>query len=418
MNENSHETQNRPLRILHILEATTGGTGRHLVELVSHLDRERFIPSVLCSTRRDRRFIDEIRNLREQGITVTEVDMKRRIAPLSDFMALLHILKHIRSTRPDIVHTHSSKAGFLGRLAARLAGSPTAIYTPHGFPFQMEVGWGRRFLYKALEKVAARWTDIILCVSHSERDLALKMRLVAPNRLHVIPNGIAPRAGAMEQNNQRTLRAELGLPIDDRPLIGAIGRVTRQKGYEDFLRAAKLVIAICPNALFVIIGEGEQRPALEALVNRLGLNSALFMPGQRPHANKYYRAMDIFVMPSLWEALPYTLLDAMAAGVPTVATSVGGIPELISANATGLLVPPHDSVALADAIIRLIKDKPLRQHLGSEATKEVRETYTMDAMVKEIERIYTSLFVTQRTKHLFARYAVRGEGTPPPRMDS
>jgi len=375
-----------PIQVLEILEATTGGTRRHLFDLAAGLDPRRFAVRVLCSTLRDPAFAGDVRALRARGIPVTIVPMRRAIHPLSDPAALAAIYRHLKRRRCAVVHTHSSKAGFLGRLAAHAARVRRVIHTPHLFPFEMDVGPLRRSFYAGLERMAARWTDRIVCVCPFERESALRRHVAPADKLTVIENGIRMPTSCSPDAAAR-LRRELGFAPDD-TVVGAAGRLTAQKGYSDLVRAAAGIVKRRPGTKFVLAGDGELRRAIERLVARIGLQADFRLLGSRTDLDPFYALLDVVVFPSRWEALPYTLIEAMAAGRAIVAARVGGIPDVLTNGHNGLLVPPRDVPGLRDAVGSLLDHPQRRQALGKEARRTAEERFRLSDMLERIGALY------------------------------
>lgn len=377
------------LKVVEILEATTGGTRRHLFDLATHLDPARFSVSVLCSTRRDPAFAADLEEFRERGIPTRVVPMVRAIRPWADLAALGQIRRYLREQRPDVVHTHSSKAGLLGRLAARQAGVPRLVHTPHCFAFDMDVGFLRRRLYLRLERWAARFTDRLICVCPAEKASALRHGLAAPDKFTVIENGISLPAPAADPAAVAALRRDLGLPPKTR-VIGVVGRLTRQKGHEHLIRAAPAILRHFPETRFVFVGDGERRAALAKQAAALGVTRNIVFAGQREDAGRCYPLFDVLAMPSLWEALPYALLEGMAAGRAVVASRVGGVADLLSPGESGLLVPPRAPEALAESICAALAAPELRARLGVNAKRVVAQRCRLDEMVARTAAVYAA----------------------------
>jgi len=376
--------------VVEILEATTGGTRRHLGDLVTHLDPTRFDVTVICSTLRDDAFLEDIESFRACGIRVVTIPMVRPISPWRDAVALARIYRQLRRHRFTIAHTHSAKAGFLGRLAARLAGVPVVVHTPHVFPFQMETGRHRKLLYFLLEKLAARWTDKIICVCRVEEEVARRWKLVPDEKIQVIENGIDVAALETLTDERRSLAGDLGFAPDD-PLIGMAGRFVPQKGHRYLVLAAAKVVREFPKARFVLIGEGELRPDVDQMIRRLSLEKNCFILRSRHRLSSFYAALDVAVSPSLWEGLPYVLLECMALEKAIVTTMVGGIADLIEDGRTGLAVPAADAEALADAIRRLLARPQLRQDLGRAAGRVLQNRCRLQDMVVQTSALYQAL---------------------------
>lgn len=376
-----------PLRVLEVMESTEGGTRRHLMDIVTHLPVGRFQVSVACSTRRDPHFLGDIRRMTAMGVRVHEVPMRRDIRPIGDLIAFLRLWRIMRRGGFDVVHTHSAKAGFLGRLAGRLARVPRVIHTPHTFPFEMDVGRLSRFFYLRLERLAGRSCDRIVCVSPSQRALA---RSVAdPDLVVLIENGIPPPPPP-EASERTQRRRELGLNPDI-PVAAVIGRFTLQKGHDVFIEAARQVAERLPSTRFVLVGDGELRTHLENLILAAGMKERFLLTGAREDAGNLLAAFDVVVLPSLWEGLPYTLLEAMAAGRGVVATRVGGMPDVIENGVDGLLVPPKDPAALAEAMATLLDNEKLRSKMGAHARRTVLNRYDIRETMSRLAALYEGM---------------------------
>lgn len=371
-------------QVLEILEATTGGTRRHLMDVVTSLDPSRFQVTVACSARRDPAFFNDITIMRARGITVHLIPMRRAITPFSDLLALLRLIRLMRHTRFDVVHTHSSKAGFLGRLAARLTGVPRIIHTPHTFPFQMKSVRPIRFAYFHLERFAARFTDRIICVCPSQRVIA--QQLTNPARVVVIENGIgAPLPPNVAEWDRR--RLELGIGSECL-VAGMVGRFTRQKGHVHFIAAVRQVAARLPDVRFILVGVGELRERMERNIAAADLQERFIFLGAREDAPDLATLFDVVVMPSLWEGLPYALLEAMSAGKPVIASRVAGMADVIENGDNGLLVPPEDSTALAEAMLKLLENGTLRSSMGNRARESLRHRCRLEDMIERLSSVY------------------------------
>lgn len=369
-------------RVTQILEATTGGTRRHLVDLSLGLDKTRFAVRVICSHLRNPHFSADIERMRQRGVEVEIVPMMRSLSPVHDLLALFRIIRYLKQNPCDLVHCHSAKAGFLGRLAARFVGAPV-VYTPHCFPFLMEVHPFQQFLYFTLEQFAAGFTRHFIAVSESERDTALQAGLCSAEQVTVIYNGVAVCETPSEIRVSEVARFEI--------VVGTVGRLTKQKGQADLLRAARRVVDEFPQAKFMLVGSGEDESRLRQLTATLGLEENVVFLGEREDATEMYLLFDVYVLPSLWEALPYTPLEAMAAGKPVVATDVGGVREIIADGETGYLVPPHQPTMLAEKICALLRDADLRRVMGARGRERVARLFTLERMVGETERIYEAV---------------------------
>ena len=375
------------IKVVEILEATTGGTRRHLSDLVTRIDKDRFDVSVICSTLRDPAFADDVQNMRALGVTVVEIPMLRKICPMNDPIAFWRIWRYLVAEKPDIVHTHSSKAGFLGRLAAKLTRTRLVVHTPHLFAFEMEASDILKAFFFRLEQFASRMTDMTICVSPCEKETALRLGLVSPKDCSVVLNGVDIPDASVSERNRAQKRKELGLAEDD-IVIGSIGRFTRQKGYDYFLAAAKLLADKLPGARFVLIGNGELRGEIERTIKESGIANRCIAVSAHDDFSQYYPIFDIFVLTSLWEGMPYAMLEAMSIGRAVAAFKTGGIADVITDHKDGLLVSPRNTEELASAISTLATEPQKREDLGQAARLLISSEYKVETMVHRTEDLY------------------------------
>ncbi len=379
------------IRILHVMEATTGGTRRHLRLIAEHVARDRFELAFACSTLRDARFLDDVESFRRAGLEVLDVPMQREIRPLADLGAFLRLCRILWTRDVDIIHTHSSKAGVLGRLAGRLCSNARIVHTPHCFAFlqQPDAGSLRKAFFVACERALGLCTDRLVAVSSEERDAAVRNRIAPRERIALLHNGVAEAPPADRVRAERTLR-DLGIGRGTR-LIGTVGLLNRAKGTAHLLEALRRVLEQFPDLYCLIIGHGELEGELKEHARRAGVASRVVFAGHIEPCADLVAALDVFVLPSLWEGMPYAVLEAMALGVPVVASRVGGCPEVIEDGETGLLVEPGDARGLSQAILALLRDPAERARLGRQGRERVRERFGLERMIAGLESLYQEL---------------------------
>ncbi len=308
-----------------------------------------------------------------EGVGVVQVpSLVRRLSPVDDLRALSWLIRWLRANRPDVVHTHSSKAGVLGRLAAFAVGIPV-VHTIHGWGSVSVSGWLSRRAVVAVERGLARITDRLVVVGESDRRQGLRWGVGSPAKYDMIRSGVAVPGDRVPAGELRgAMRRELG--VDDKLVVGMVARFSRQKDHETLLRAVAEVARtdLGPSLSVLLVGDGATRTEIESTIAKLDLQDHVQLLGHRTDAALVVHAFDISVTSSRWEGLPRTVLEAAAAGVSVVATNVGSVSDFIDDEHNGLLVAPGSSVELAEAIMRLGIDSRLRSRLADAAGLRVR----------------------------------------------
>lgn len=376
----------RRYRLLHILEATVGGTREHILQILHGLDQSVFDLTLICSVERDPAFNEDIAKLREAGVRVIVIPMARAIRPWRDLVALVRIMAHLLTTRYDIVHTHSSKAGFLGRLAASITGAERIYHTGHIFYFQWRPHTVAGWFYRLLEWLVARLTTRIIALSPEQRDMLIRCGVARPSPVRVIENGIRLQDWA-DLPTPHECREKMGLP-QSAIVLGMAARLEPQKGCAHFLRAAKLVLKGMPDVHFVLVGDGSLAPRLEAMAKEISIGDRFHLLGHWRDMRCFYAALDLFVLTSLWEGMPYVILEAMASGRPVCATDIPGARELIRNGDTGALVPAEDDAALAARIIELLRNPDQRARMAARARQLVEKRFTTERFLEELQSLY------------------------------
>jgi len=367
--------EQRKVKVLYLItKSNWGGAQRYVYDLATNLPREAYEPYVACGGGGEL-----ISRLTTVGIPVIEIpNLKRDISFAKEIQSFFAIADIIRSVGPDIVHVNSSKAGGLGALAGRMMGVKKIIFTVHGWPFREK----RNALWRLFVWFAS-WSTVLL--SHTVIAVSEKDWKDSPMRSKtiVIKNGIGTVSFLAKQEARQSL---LHTPevSTGHTWVGTVAELHQNKGIDVLLRAVPMV----ENAHFFIAGEGENKKNLVKMAQTLGISDRVTFLGQVSHAAQYLAAFDIFVLPSRKEGLPYTLLEAGLAGLPVVATNVGGIPEIIEHAKTGLLSAPKDPKTLAEALKRLIADEPFRKELGASLKQKIEREFSLDSMLQKILSLY------------------------------
>jgi glycosyltransferase involved in cell wall biosynthesis len=361
----------RPRILLLVTLAETGGAQTYVASLLPMLV-ERFDVAVAAHGRGPLR-----EAARTAGVRFIELEHVRRpLSPWRDPLGLLELVKVVRRERPYIVHANSAKAGALGRLAAWLTRVPIRIYTVHGWAFTAH-GGASSALYRWAERLLCPLTTATICVADSERRAGLEARTCDEATTVVIHNGVAPlRVSALEARSGPCRLVTVGrlqAPKDTLTLVRALAVLGRR------------------SCEAVIVGDGPDRAAVESEVRRLGLDSVVRLAGVRDDVPELLATADLFVLSSRSEGLPLSILEAMAAGLPVVASSVGGVPEVVVDGETGYLVPPGDPRSLAGAIERLLDDSALRRRLGAAGRIRVAERFDLASAQRAHLDLYRTL---------------------------
>jgi len=323
--------------------------------------------------------------------TVVIPDLCRNMSLLADWRAYRQLAEHFRAVPYDVVHTHSSKAGILGRVAARKAGVPVVVHTVHGQAFhRYEKPWKNR-LYIAAETMAAKRSDRIFAVCQAMIDQCVEAGVAPASLYEVVYSGMELEP-YLEATPDPALRASLGIP-EGAPVVGKIARLFELKGYDHLLTAMPTIAAAVPEVRFLIVGDGLLRGWLEAEVAKLGLTEQVVFTGLVAPATipQYTALMDVLVHLSLREGLPRTVIQALATAKPAVGFALDGTPEAILDGQTGIICPPEDAAAVAAATIRLLQDEPLRHRLGDAGRAHARAHWDWHLMVDQLEAAYSTL---------------------------
>jgi glycosyltransferase involved in cell wall biosynthesis len=371
-------------KILWVMEPLIGGTLQHLECFLAHTNPGQFEVHLAVSAERDPSVRARFAAWREAGRMVHEVPMVRSPSPARDAVALARLLRLCRRERFDLVHTHAAKAGFLGRLAARLTGTP-AVHTPHVFPFDRGGQPLADALYVRLERLAGRWTDRIVLLSYYQMAQLERRRIMPAARAEVVPNGVD--AGALVPADRTEARMHLGLPADAFVVLAA-GRLCRQKGFDLLVDAAAMAGAGEGGLLILIAGTGEDETALRAKVASSGLQAVVRMMGQVEDLGDHYAAADLVALPSRYEGCPYVLLEAMACGRPVACADVSGMGEFVRDGETGFLVPAGDPAAWAERLRSAAQDREGLARLGAAARASLRPEWQAARAAARLHELY------------------------------
>ncbi len=330
-----------------------------------------------------------VESLANHGVPCVDLDViHRSIRPIRDWRGLRTLTRFLRKHSYDLVHTHTSKGGVIGRRAARLAGIPAIVHTVHGFGFHEESGWLSKRLFSTVEKAAAKWCDRIVTVSNYHRDLALELKIGTEEQVIAIPNGI-PIPPCTDEETIDKVRQELNLRENEKLLLST-GRLSEQKGLIYLVKAVKLMIDGGCEAPFrvVLAGDGPLRSELEQAVSSLQVEEYVQFLGFRRDVPALLAASDMVVIPSLWEGLSIGLLEALALAKPVITTTIGSNMEVCRDGQGAVLVPSKDPMALAEAMRHLLTSPDACSDIAQTGHRIYRETYTEERMLDSYMRLY------------------------------
>jgi glycosyltransferase involved in cell wall biosynthesis len=309
--------------------------------------------------------------------------------PVKDILAVVDLISFLRKNRYHIVHTHNSKAGFVGRLAAKIAGIPVVIHTVHGFAFHDQEPVWRQSLFRNAERIASHMCDKMIFISQPLVDWALREKIVLrPDKIAKIYSGIdLDQFRPVTEDEKNRARRKWNIGHDD-AVIGIVSKLWEGKGHEILIRAFKEIKKEIKGAKLVIVGEGPLSGMLHDLADSLSLTDSVIFAGFQMDIAGIISSFDVAVLPSYFEGMGRVLLEAMAMEKPVVASRVGGIPDLVKDGVNGYLIQPGDIKGFADALKKLLNDKGLANIMGKDGRKGITDKFSADAMVRSINELY------------------------------
>jgi glycosyltransferase involved in cell wall biosynthesis len=339
-----------------------------------------------------------VREVEDAGIPVIPLLMTRRITPLQDIRSLLALIRLLRQERPDIVHTHTPKASLLGQWAAKLAGVPVRLSTVHGLYFTRDIPTARRLLYQVMETASALFAQRVLLINREDVRTARTLHICAPGKIRLLPGGLGIDLeqydpSRLDPAELHRMRRQLGL-AEGALVVGYVGRLVRGKGLPELMVAFRQLADSVPEARLLVVGPydaTELDSITPDVAGEYGIAEKTIFTGTRTDTVDLYGLMDIFVLPSHWEGLPRSVMEAQAMGLPVITTDARGCRESILDGETGLIVPARDANALAEALLKLAHDDPLRHSMGQAARRFAAERYDQQSMFQAIEREYRQL---------------------------
>jgi len=373
----------RKSRIIHLqVLPILSGVQKSMLDIISRLDPNKYDITVLCQTEGDLTQALKQKNIR----FITLPELKREINPYYDLLAFLKLYKLLKHGKYDLVHTHSSKPGIIGRLAAKAAGIKCIVHTVQGFAFHEHSSNMQIFLVGLLEKLAGMASHKVIFVNSKDRDVASKMKLVANHKMVTIHNGV----DLNQCNSANGVKNGNGIKKNG-AMVGMVARLWEQKAPQDYIASIPKVVAKIPDAKFLVIGDGPLETELKKMSAKLGIEKNVQFLGWRQDINDLLKVIDVVVLPSLWEGLPVAILEAMALSKPIVATNIKGNNELVVHGETGYLVKPGNPEEISSYVLKLLNDQPLAKKMGRLGYSRVKEKFALNKIVEQTSSLYENL---------------------------
>jgi glycosyltransferase involved in cell wall biosynthesis len=390
MGHTSAEQVNRKIKVCHIItKMVYGGASIGTLHLVQKLPSRGFESTIICG-RQSSNEGDLLVDAANDGFeTIIIQELVREIDPIMDIRAFFALIREFKRRKFDIVHTHGSKAGAIGRLAAAVCGVPIILYTVHGWGLKAG-GLLVRVLFRRVERALARVTTALLFQTQSDRDEASQYKIGDNGQYYLIGNGIDLRP-FLDYDVEMADRIERNLRLENKKVVGTVGRVSAQKNPAGFLDIAQRIVEKNEGIVFIFAGGGEMLDKMRSLVNETHLERNVLFLGVRNDIPELIANFDIFILPSLWEGMPRSIIEAMALSKPVIAYDIAGIREIIDDGVNGIVVPVNDLTQMCHTIEHLLDNEAVGRKLATYAAKTARQ-YDFNEIVSRIEHIYKKLF--------------------------
>ena len=377
----------KKIKIVHIqVLPILSGVQKAMLDVLSRLDPDSYDFFVICNS--EGKLTQELSKQKIPYIILPE--LRREINPYFDLLAFVKLFRLFKQEKYDVVHTHSSKPGILGRFAAKAAGIKHIVHTVQGFAFHEHSAKWHLLFFGFLEKLAGYATEKVIFVNQKDKKLALRLKLISREKIVLIRNGVD--ISYFENKNGKFDKSTLpDVGAQDR-LVCMVARLWEQKAPEYFVKAVPLILDKFPRTKFLVIGDGPLKAALLKLTKSLQVDRSVRFLGWRSDVNQILRVIDVFVLPSLWEGLPLSILEAMAASKPVVASDIKGNNELVEHGETGFLFPPRNHQQMSDYVAKLLGDPGLAQMMGFNGYKRVKQRYDINKIAEKIDYLYKSFF--------------------------
>lgn len=372
-------------KIMHVTQSKNGGVAKYIKILLKYMNSDEFENILVYSSEYEdeKKYFEDVVNCFEV------IDMCREINLVKDIKAILQLRKLVKKHNPDLIYLHSSKAGAIGRILRIMIKKPI-IYNPHGWAFNMKVSNKKINVYKFIEKLLSSMCDKIIAISEEELKSALNNKICKDDKIQLIYNGIDIDEYDKNINLNNNYKESLGVS-SEKVLIGMVGRISKQKAPDIFVELANNLLKNNPNLMFVIVGDGEDRKAIETQIEKYNIKKNFIITGWVEDTYKYIQAFDIAILLSRWEGFGLAIAEYMVCKKPIIATRIDGIPNLINDNLNGILVEPNNIVEAELAIKKLLSDKRLCEQLSINANVKVRKLFDIKRVAFEHEQLINNI---------------------------
>lgn len=384
------------IRVAHLITSLTlGGAQETVFYYYNNMNRKTYDFYFLAGGKGEFESDSYIKKLEKDSKYIVIKNLFKRINLWKDLLAFIEIYNFLRKNRIQIIHTHSSKSGIIGRIAAKMAGVPVIIHTVHGWSFHNRTPNKTKMIYKFLEKVTAKITDRLIVVTEKDSEKGIMENIASREKFKIIRSGID--FSKFYKNESKEIK-DFKNRFKGKKIVATIGRLSEQKNTIDFMKIVKMISRKRDDIHFIVIGDGELREQLEMYIKTNQIENNVTMLGAKDNVIDYYYIMDVFVLTSLWEGLPRVIPEAMACGVPVVANAVDGVSDIMKDGINGYLIKPDDLGNAAVKIEKLIDEVKLKVRIVNSAYDTIRPEFDAENMMLKTEEVYKELCELKSTQ--------------------
>lgn len=375
-------------KIMYITQSN-GGVAKYLQMLFKYLNTREYEQILIYPLE----YLDEKKDFERIIDNIDFIEIGREINIKNDIKASLQLYRIIKKYDPDLIYVNSSKAGAIGRIVNLFTKKPI-IYNAHGWAFNMLVSNKKRFVYKTIERMLAKSSNKIVAISDKEKYSAIENKICSDDKIEVIYNGIDIEEYENNKIDRNLIRKELNIPLDS-IVIGMVGRISKQKAPDIFIKVASEIKKLIPKSFFIIVGDGEEREELEVLINELHLKDSVLITGWVTNTYKYIQSFDIAMLLSRWEGFGLAIAEYMICEIPIIATNVDAIPNLIDNNINGVLISVDSIKEAVFACQKILNDKNFSENIVKNSKKKVLEEFNVKRVAEQHKKLFDSILLSK-----------------------